>query len=1115
MNRFLFILITLFGVYGSVLSQSFLPIKQNNLWGFVDSLGNVIVEPQYQNVGEFNGDYCTVCEGYKCGVLHKDSGLVVPVEFNKISNVGPNTFLITTNDFRKAIFKTGQEIDALQYYKEIKQIRRNRDEFLFYDERTDSCILSIDGLNRAIPYCSSVYYASYNYFKLLTLKGNVGAINMNTGQIIFPKYRHLLVENDSTIISQAPNGKYGIHQKEKIVLPHRYDFISSIGGNVFKVQGKNGVGYFNVTKNRFDLDAIYESVSTTVFDNEVYYVVGIADDQQMILSGDLDTLVVIPNKGFKILNPYVVLVMNDSSYQVSSNRYGLLKNEFDLVSKEQSGFFLVKRGAANGLVNKYGKLVLPPKYQSVLRKGKLIKAYKYDNSVDLYDVSSAYTLSRKSSLKNFRTLSIGRSSKLDTTDMNKFSFARTWQDALNKTKDSVVTTADKRKNRGRYRFKPSGPKSGCLYNMSKKGCVTGDLFAYIECEPLNRDGYKYTRAVFPSGRVGLVSSTGNIVASVGFENSKKKLVTKSLGYVSEFNEQGIAVFNVKVPIKRRGLSDYKAVIKKKNERSGLMYKTGLWGVINEQGQVLMTPRFKNISDVINGKIFAQDSYGKYGVINLSGDTLVPFKYDGFQRVISDGKVFYKSISIHEKWEVFDPNGEALTFADYDRVTYINQGYSTVRRNKKWTVLDPEGNEIIPPTYERMGEQNDGLIPFRDKNLWGYLDTNGDVVIEPQYDLAGIYSQGLMPVKKGGSYGIINDKNEWVIEPKYTKIIKNNKGLFITKKRNRVGVINDKDEWIVPHHYEKVRFLGNQYIQARNRSRRYDLFTLDGTKIYSGAESVKLIGENHLSISTKNYKGTLLINKMGEVVIKSGIYKRFYNYNDGFLIADSLNYRGVILDTNGTRYLKNRDFRKLGIVSNGIILAQGYRVGGSTSEWNYVNIFSGEKVMIGDRIPNNIKEVKNINNGLFPISEFNIMQGAYLNVRDNVGFTLFTKRAQEFVEFNGQTGIISNFHYNNKTYANNTRRRVFSNKIYTYSMINGYGFDLAPMIFKDYKRLKNGYTIMQSQFLYGVFDANLNEIVDAKYESVDLVNKELLKVYGGGQLGYFNILSNSWIWELQD
>ena len=166
-------------------------------------------------------------------------------------------------------------------------------------------------------------------------------------------------------------------------------------------------------------------------------------------------------------------------------------------------------------------------------------------------------------------------------------------------------------------------------------------------------------------------------------------------------------------------------------------------------------------------------------------------------------------------------------------------------------------------------------------------------------------------------------------------------------------------------------------------------------------------------------------------------------------------------------------------------------------------------MASDRMYKNAQELSYTPNGLYPLTisrRFN--ETFYQQLRSKHGDVLFTLDYNErLVEFDGNTGIVSREY----RYRKNSHKTY---KTYTYSLINRYGFRMAPMIYTSYKRVNNEYTLLKSSKLYGLLDADLQELVKPQYESIDLVDGILIKVYGGGQIGYFDIRTRNWIWELK-
>jgi hypothetical protein len=60
-------------------------IERDGLFGFKRDDGSLICEAKYKFVDKFHGDYCIVYSDYdKCGLLHRDGRLILPVQFSAI-----------------------------------------------------------------------------------------------------------------------------------------------------------------------------------------------------------------------------------------------------------------------------------------------------------------------------------------------------------------------------------------------------------------------------------------------------------------------------------------------------------------------------------------------------------------------------------------------------------------------------------------------------------------------------------------------------------------------------------------------------------------------------------------------------------------------------------------------------------------------------------------------------------------------------------------------------------------------------------------------------------------------------------------------------------------------
>ena len=142
--RNLFLFIILVCLYSCNNSQTLYRIQEKGLFGFIDSVGNVVIEPQYKYVGEFKSGYACVISDISITTINgynkKDS--VIRIKYGYIDRYN-NCVIDTTNiicfAFQKGMdilpeIYTNHSIDFRTYYNFNLDLVDDR--FLFQDKNT-------------------------------------------------------------------------------------------------------------------------------------------------------------------------------------------------------------------------------------------------------------------------------------------------------------------------------------------------------------------------------------------------------------------------------------------------------------------------------------------------------------------------------------------------------------------------------------------------------------------------------------------------------------------------------------------------------------------------------------------------------------------------------------------------------------------------------------------------------------------------------------------------------------------------------------------------------------------------------------------------------------------
>ncbi len=147
----------------------------------------------------------------------------------------------------------------------------------------------------------------------------------------------------------------------------------------------------------------------------------------------------------------------------------------------------------------------------------------------------------------------------------------------------------------------------------------------------------------------------------------------------------------------------------------------------------------------------------------------------------------------------------------------------------WGIVDKTGKVLFQKEAFYLTNFSEGYAFFYtykdDEIKAGIIDMQGKTITEPQfYDFGGeVFSLDFkfkngacIVANKGLKKGVIDTKGEWLIQPEFDTILSNNNKLFITIKNNKYGVIDAYGIWIIDPEYAFITSDDyNTFIVAKN------------------------------------------------------------------------------------------------------------------------------------------------------------------------------------------------------------------------------------------------------------------------------------------------------------
>lgn len=241
------------------------------------------------------------------------------------------------------------------------------------------------------------------------------------------------------------------------------------------------------------------------------------------------------------------------------------------------------------------------------------------------------------------------------------------------------------------------------------------------------------------------------------------------------------------------------------------------GIIDLKGNVILKPLYSAIQGEFRDVFIVKDDNSKLGVVNKSGQTLLPFEFSN----ISFENHFLKTHRTSSaKPAIYNLNGQKLTDENCKTAFYGEigskipsnlKGFIFLEINYKKELLDSNGvfyNENILSTAVPKPK---GTQVRRFKNSdgkWGFINEFDEVVVPFQYDILEVVADGVMPAKKNGRWGYVTDKGIEIVPCEYNEAIYFVKGFGRLKKDGKWGMVNTNGKFVVELKYDEVGYMEN-------------------------------------------------------------------------------------------------------------------------------------------------------------------------------------------------------------------------------------------------------------------------------------------------------------------
>ena len=282
-----------------------------------------------------------------------------------------------------------------------------------------------------------------------------------------------------------------------------------------------------------------------------------------------------------------------------------------------------------------------------------------------------------------------------------------------------------------------------------------------------------------------------------------------------------------------------------------VYENGKFGVINNDGETVITPEYTEIIAIPNKDVpifvctyDVNDQEGTYKtkVINQKNEEIFKEynKVEAIDNFDSKQNIWYEDnilrVQKDGKYGLIDFEGKEVLPCDYEEIVALKGVTNNllVKKDGKVGLVNEKGQTIINTEYKdiktlKEGYKNEYII-VNDNNQYGIISTTGTIIVEPKYeDVKYLNNSEMFAVKETGIWKLINKDSQILIDGGYDNIIEAKGENVVVEKGGKYGVVTTKNEEKIPVEYEQIKYTFSIYYIAKTGG-KYGIINLNNEQV---------------------------------------------------------------------------------------------------------------------------------------------------------------------------------------------------------------------------------------------------------------------------------------------
>lgn len=1109
------------------------PVRVNQQWGLVNKAGEMVVETDYEHIGELEKEtYYLVQKGGKLGALNKEGVLKLPCQYENLLYLGQELFAARNAQGWQVVNETGKVLfDSLD--ASIELLPRG---FFTYQYQEGLGLAHCNTGKLLDPVYTSFTWKRQDWVEAIDTNGGKQWINQQ-GQLLFPRTMQHIIWREGVLWTQR-NNLWGLYDTTGQCLLN----------NEWKTKKECGLGLYTLEKG--NRKYLY-SISNQSLSEQSFTRVKLVNTQWLEVHFEDGTMGYVNQNAqllFRVKAEEITPLGQDFFSYKQGNRYGILKANTDFnispkyhfVGEFSQKVALVCINAKCGIINQKGEEVLPLVYEEGFSvrdnqaryrpQGKPMQLFNFDENGQLegrQEFSKVRSLKIGGGRPRARTSSV---TNRNNTDIYQINDTLRWEYHTRAGRWGLMNTKTRR-----YKYSPQWsrvyvlPTQGLtivaetdmniggkqdvgrinlifhqrlgIFNNQHGLPVTPMEFLDIRLSDFTRDSLPVARCVFVGGKHGLINDKGRVIARdysyIGkFVDGKARATKKGRlevdlkGKVEPYLDKALTYYQNLLANYTFDQDDDSRFFIEFARTGRLHCMEPKWGYINIYGEELVSFQYEHASAYHrNHAVVLKD--GKQGILNAEGIELLPPQYDGVDFLANTDSSLYL-IHKQQQWKgAVDTLGQLMFPTAYVQVrTYQEDRIAVQDTSGAWGFLDRKGKVIVPITQRRVRDYQEGRAAFLEGHKWGFYDKEGQAIIPATYIRVGDFSEGKAWVQlPRGQRGYIDQQGNILFQGKYSQLKDFHQGLAVVcVSRKGWGIIDSTGAFILtPKKRHKKIISYNEYGLAKVRvGKKYRLVDRAG----------KWVGKRAFGAIQEFSEGLAAV--------------RLQSTGQGSIFGTNLNWR--LIDTAGS-FVGKQEYRKIDTFSEGLALFKNQK-----GKYGYLNKqgqvaipatfikasnFEGGKAVVWEAY-NKTGVLDSSGQVVMPIIHDKILaydKGLALLKKRNSGYGYIHENAQP------QTPLLYQ------------AARPFQHQVALvrpkdkWGIINQQGLPVLSAKYDAISNFQAGAATVTINRFWGIVNDQGEVLLEPIYEQIQYMGNGLFRVEKANKVGYMDD-KGKWVWPMQ-